>query len=367
MYRISDEQVNYILSDIRKRGVAMEDLQYNLLDHICCILEQEMNEGDDFETNYQQVVKRFYKKELYEIEKETILLLTFKNYYAMKKFMNLSGAFAAILFITGSFFKIMHWPTSAMQLFTAIFVFSVVFLPLLLLIKTKEASGKREKLVLGISVFVVILYGLSTLLLVQHWPGARIMWYSTLLLAFLVLLPLYFFSGIRRPETKANTIVTAILLLGFLGMQFAITGIRPSPETYGKIYTWQRSEELLHAAQQSGAIEPSLADINNICERLKALIVQHDFGMKAIPADAEQRGMRFSEKNMEAFFGEGEGLALLEQLRDKVNGYNARAANQIPVANSLVQPGFTAKSYCSSLFVLNNITQLQLAVVSLNR
>ena len=42
MYLLSDKQIDHILSDIRRRGVEMEDLQYNLLDHICCILEQEL-------------------------------------------------------------------------------------------------------------------------------------------------------------------------------------------------------------------------------------------------------------------------------------------------------------------------------------
>jgi hypothetical protein len=40
MYCINDKQIDYILSDIRARGVEMEDLQYNLLDHICCLISQ---------------------------------------------------------------------------------------------------------------------------------------------------------------------------------------------------------------------------------------------------------------------------------------------------------------------------------------
>ncbi len=77
MYCLSDEQIDYILNDIRRNGVEMKDLQLNLLDHICCIIEQELKEGDDFGHFYQQTIRRFYRNNLREIEEETIDLLTF--------------------------------------------------------------------------------------------------------------------------------------------------------------------------------------------------------------------------------------------------------------------------------------------------
>lgn len=87
MYRVSDEQIEFILDDIKKRGVEMEDLQLNLLDHVCCIMEREYNETDDFNTIYNTTIKQFFKTELWEIEEETIGLLHFKHYYKMKRFL----------------------------------------------------------------------------------------------------------------------------------------------------------------------------------------------------------------------------------------------------------------------------------------
>ncbi|MBN8692037.1 MAG: hypothetical protein J0L69_02520 [Bacteroidetes bacterium] len=87
MYRVSDEQIEFILDDIKKRGIEMEDLQLNLLDHICCILERELKETDDFNEKYNETIKQFFKSELWEIEEETVGLLYFKNYYKMKRFL----------------------------------------------------------------------------------------------------------------------------------------------------------------------------------------------------------------------------------------------------------------------------------------
>ncbi|MBP7245269.1 MAG: hypothetical protein KBA99_08200, partial [Bacteroidia bacterium] len=76
MYCLSEKQIDFILDDIRRNGVELEDLQSNLLDHICCIIELELEENGDFEQFYFSTIKKFYKNELREIEEETISLLT---------------------------------------------------------------------------------------------------------------------------------------------------------------------------------------------------------------------------------------------------------------------------------------------------
>lgn len=225
MYTLTDEQLDFIADDIRRSGINMEDLQLNLLDHICCIIERDMKDGDDFDQIYQRTVKEFYKNKLSEIERETTNLLTFKNYYLMKKSMIISGITTTTLLVLGCFFKIMHWPGAAVILLSGIIVFSLVFLPFVFLLKTKEINAKRDKTILGLATLAGILYFVSATFLLMHWPGARVIWVLTLGLSFFVLLPLYFFNGIRKPETKLNTIVTSIVLIGILVMQFALTPV----------------------------------------------------------------------------------------------------------------------------------------------
>jgi hypothetical protein len=88
----------------------MKELRFSLLDHICCLLEEELTDPYDFREEYEKVLPRFFKHELYEIQQETELLIQFKNYYAMKRTMLISAGFTAFTFITGALFKIMHWP-----------------------------------------------------------------------------------------------------------------------------------------------------------------------------------------------------------------------------------------------------------------
>ena len=91
MHKVTDTQVDFILDDIERRGVITEDVRYNILDHVCCIIENEMDSDMNFNEFYRNTIARFYKKELGEIEEETQVLLTFKNYYAMKRTLKISG------------------------------------------------------------------------------------------------------------------------------------------------------------------------------------------------------------------------------------------------------------------------------------
>jgi hypothetical protein len=226
MYCISEQQIDLILDDIRRNGVELEDLQLNLLDHICCIIERELEEDGDFESFYRKTLQRFYKKELRELEEETINLLTFKNYYAMKKAMYISGAISVAAFIIGSFFKLMFWPGVAAILIFGILFFSLVFLPLLFILKTREVAAARDKLIMGLGTVAGILYCLSALWLLMHWNGKHEIWLATLAFTFFVFLPAYFFTGIRKPETRVNTIVSTIIIIGVMGIQFTLTALR---------------------------------------------------------------------------------------------------------------------------------------------
>ena len=88
-------------------------------------------------------IKTFYKTNLWEIEEETTSVLTFKNYYAMKKSMLTSGT-AAISFLTiGIFFKFMHWPGASVCIVLGIGLLSLVFLPLMFILKIKEKENLK--------------------------------------------------------------------------------------------------------------------------------------------------------------------------------------------------------------------------------
>lgn len=228
MYVLTDEQIEFIRNDIRLNGIELEELQLDLLDHICCVIETEHNAENNFEAFYRSILPRFYKRSLREIEEETHLLLTFKNYYAMKKIMFMSGAFSAFTVLIGSLFKIMHWPGAALLFVIAIALFSFVFLPILSVIRIKEQTLTKDKIVITSAAIFGSAISLAILFKVMHWPFATILWTISLGILFFLFLPVYFFGGIRNPATKTNTIVSSILILIAGGLLFLITNLRGS-------------------------------------------------------------------------------------------------------------------------------------------
>jgi len=96
MYCINDEQSDYILHDLSARGIETESLRYDLLDHVCVIIEREFEEGEDFEAFYTATITTFYKQELREIEEETRLMLACRHHLVMSR--NVFFLFLFVLF-----------------------------------------------------------------------------------------------------------------------------------------------------------------------------------------------------------------------------------------------------------------------------
>lgn len=196
MYSINDEQIDYILNDIRRRGVEMEDLQYNLLDHICCIIEQNLESGGNFEDFYNKTIPKFFKHELWEIEEETILLLTYKNYYTMKKAMIYGGVISLSLIALGTVFKIFHWPGAAISLLLGFFILCFVFLPSVLYLNysaTKKNIGTNLAAFVGGTVLMI-----GVLFKVMHWPGTPLLLVAGWTILLGVFIPLLLFSKLKE-------------------------------------------------------------------------------------------------------------------------------------------------------------------------
>jgi hypothetical protein len=239
MYIINDQQMDFILNDIRRRGIKLESLQQNLLDHVCILIEHNLEEDGDFEHFYSSVIKDFYKHELREIEEEALFLLTLINNHPMKKAMIISGTFSIAAFAGGSFCKIMESHLTDFLLFLAFTSFVFLFIPLIVIVKIKEKIASRDRLILVSGVIAGLLYFFCMLLkcpglpnfLGPRWPHMDIiwlgLWLTGLAIALFIFIPAYFFSGIRKPETKTNTIVISIFLVAFIGIQFTLTSLKP--------------------------------------------------------------------------------------------------------------------------------------------
>jgi hypothetical protein len=137
----------------------------------------------------------------------------------MKKVMILSGLSTAGTFMLGSVCKVMHWPGASFFFCFSHWVIEFSFSAALISIEAERTKNLyRKKLVLLSGVLVGMLYTVAVLASVMHWTMAKSGTYWLLMIgfSFFVFIPLYFFNGIRKPESKINTIFGYLLDGDFL-------------------------------------------------------------------------------------------------------------------------------------------------------
>lgn len=371
MYQITEKQIDYILDDIRRNGIQMEDLQLNLLDHICCLVEYNLKEEDDFEDFYHSTIRQFYSKELKEIEAETIQLLTFKNYFMMKKIMIAGGVFSTFAFLSGSFFKVMHWPGAAVLLTLAVAVFSFLFLPMLFILKSKEVNTGLEKLVIALGTILGIMFCLSILFKVQHWPGAAVLVFTMIVFSFFIFIPLYFFSGYRKEETRLNTILTSILLIGFTAVTFLSVNVNGA--TSRQVDDWVaycQSEMIWNKISTKNHIsnEPEAMAVLNSSDKLKTAILDLTSSPRPDNYDDMPKGLQVDALSYLGRDGRYANIeSLLQNLQADVRKYNQSQlaeSNKIPDGFAFMDMNQQAFSRMENIYVLNNLTQLQIYISS---
>lgn len=377
MYRISDAQIDYIRDDISARGVKMVSLQQDLLDHICCVIEHNLEADGDFERFYQSTVKTFYKKELVEIEAETIHLLIHKNYYIMKKTMLISGAAASALLFLGLIFKFMHWPGAGMMLVLGVVLLSLVFLPLMFTLKIKEQQQTKDKVVIGIGTFSAILISMGIMFKVMHWPGANLMISAAFLILLLLFLPVYFFMGIRNPETKVNTIVSSVLIFAGCGLLLVLMRSPAGNRKEFSIETnhFLRNEQIVKTeARQIGLlsqvpIDPILAkegeQIAQLCNDLKAFLLKSETGYESIGSDFESKDAYISDTYVQEYFHSApEEMKKVGSLKRLIADYNQKAGQKV---QSIPQKAPFLDADGRVKTALNDLIQIQMVVLQNQR
>jgi hypothetical protein len=120
MASLTDQQVDFIARAIHAQGIRLEDLHDNLLDHICILVEEGMEGGAMFEEVLAKVFRRFYRKELYELEEEALLLASVKGpRLVLSRAQFFRAAFGVFLAPYALYFllALLHWLPLAYDVF----------------------------------------------------------------------------------------------------------------------------------------------------------------------------------------------------------------------------------------------------------
>jgi hypothetical protein len=205
MPELSLNHIDQISRDITRQEITFSHLLEDLIDHVCCDVEYEMQTGLDFGEAYKKVRKKMGSRRLKEIQEETLYAIDTKYRY-MKNTMKISSVAGTVLFGFAAMFKIQHWPLAGAMMNLGALILAFVFLPSALGVLWKETHN-RKRLFLVISAFFAgVLLILGILFKIQHWPMAGTILTLATISGILFFIPALALSRISDQENKEKRI-----------------------------------------------------------------------------------------------------------------------------------------------------------------
>ncbi|MFK7785960.1 MAG: hypothetical protein AB8B56_12630 [Crocinitomicaceae bacterium] len=383
MVSVSEQQLDFILDNIVARGIETEDLKDNLLDHICCIVENEMNTGDDFYEFYERILPRFFTDELREIQEETDKLLTFNDYYAMKNTLVKSGLISTGLTLLGVLFKIMHWPGASMMLVLGVAIFGLLFIPLMIVLKFKDEEKTIDKWVLSIGLGLGMIASVGVLFKIMHWPFANILIISSLAAFILVFVPTYFLTKVRRAELRFNTTVNSVLMMACGCLLFALFGMGNSKAyinsvtpTYSRLIENTENmnkanleiSEKVSDFQDFDELHTASRDLYNKIDEIKVNTIAKSEGIslaKAKDLDVSELKYPQDANGAQQAFVLAEGELGLDALSKDVAAYNELIQDKYPNRDEKVLELSSSQfEYSAISVILSELIQIQLQIAT---
>lgn len=245
MAELNEQEVDRVAAAIKERGIFMQELGDNVLDHCCCIIEEQWREGEPFDSVLARTLNLFGENGFREIQDETTFLLTHKNRETMKKTMYVSGLLAVIALIAGVLFKLQHWPGANALILLGFASLGLMFIPLWFVFRFRESSGAQQKGMQVLSLVTALLLVVPGVFKLLHWPYGNVLMGIGFGVFFLVFLPLYFIVGYRNPLTRQNTISQSIML-GCCGAMMVLLAFQQPSQKYLELQKQKQEQEQAH-------------------------------------------------------------------------------------------------------------------------
>lgn len=248
MISLSDNEIDQVYDVLIERGLTFETLRDELLDHICCIIEEQMELGAKFHTALTNAEKQFGPSGIERTQEATIHLLTLKL-RKMKKTASILGIIGGVTTILGTLFKVMHWPFAGVLLLSGLAFTALLFMPTALYVNYKSKEGIKDRATIAAGFTGWFILTIFALLKVMHWPGASIMLMFGLGEIILIFIPLYYVRSYRNAENKWFDIGSLTVILAGIIMVLTLYSAG-GPNTYYSNLTRNQEVVGINAYQQ---------------------------------------------------------------------------------------------------------------------
>ena len=194
---LNESQIERIAGTVNKSSIAPAEMRVDLIDHLCCMVEDEMSKGKDFETAYREALQRFCPNGLDEIQNGAVFLSTSKSRKRLERILYVSGFISLTGVLASVVMKKLHVPGGGILFFATICVAIFVFAPSLFIRLFRHVSGKKPLYYyLG---FAGVLFGVFAILFnTMHWPGTSLFLLLAVVLVYIAVFPLFFIKIFKK-------------------------------------------------------------------------------------------------------------------------------------------------------------------------
>lgn len=215
MLTLSVIQTEIIASDVSRAGLSLTHLQEEMIDHLCCQVEELMNQGMDFDEARNSVLKVTGVKELKKIQENTILLID-KKYRIMKKTMKVFGIVSLALIAFGTVLKLWRIPGGTEGLMLGFTLLGGGFLPVLFWVLKKESKlqGKSALFISGMIGGMALVFGV--LIKILHMPFGNELLFIGFILLGIIFPPLLLIHLFKKTTDKKLRIIYFIGIFSFI-------------------------------------------------------------------------------------------------------------------------------------------------------
>jgi uncharacterized membrane protein (DUF106 family) len=201
MQELTAANIEAIVQEVSRAGITFSHLRDEIIDHICCEIENAMRHGLNFNDAFEKIRGTVGTKGLKKIQEDTLTLID-KKYRLMKNTMKIFGLVSLVMITVGALFKIQHWPGAGPLLVFGFLLLGGLFFPSALWIMKKESKLKGSLFIYLMSIIGGALFIFGILFKIQHYPYAGILLIIGFSSICLILIPSILISKLRDENAK---------------------------------------------------------------------------------------------------------------------------------------------------------------------
>ena len=145
---LDDIELKKIEDKLALAEISHESLSVDLVDHICCMIEERLDLGFSIDKAEAEVFKEMGAVQLKSIEIETQKLT--QNKFIMKKRTKIIGWVALIITLTGLIFKLLHLQGAGVLWGVGILTFAFGFFLMILVDRFSYEKDTKRRIVTAI-------------------------------------------------------------------------------------------------------------------------------------------------------------------------------------------------------------------------